>query len=80
MQGADGKLITCIIDKLKFKYKVFPPPDLEWGSLKNGSWSGIIGMLDRGEADMGITYMAVTEDRFQVVDFSAPTPLLIGHS
>ncbi|GIY02572.1 lig_chan-Glu_bd domain-containing protein [Caerostris darwini] len=72
MQGADGKLITCIIDKLKFKYKVFPPPDLEWGAFKNGSWSGIIGMLDRGEADMGITYMAVTEERFQVVDFSAP--------
>ncbi|KAF8773855.1 Glutamate receptor ionotropic like protein [Argiope bruennichi] len=40
--------------------------------MEDGTWSGIIGMVARGEADMGLTYLAIMEDRSEVVDFSAP--------
>ncbi|GIY07300.1 lig_chan-Glu_bd domain-containing protein [Caerostris extrusa] len=45
----------------------------KWGSLmENGTWSGIIGMVARGEVDMGLTYLAIMEDRSKFVDFSTP--------
>ncbi|GIY77577.1 hypothetical protein CEXT_233911 [Caerostris extrusa] len=40
--------------------------------MENGTWSGIIGMVARGEADMGLTYLAIMEDRSKFVDFSTP--------
>ncbi|XP_055947094.1 glutamate receptor ionotropic, delta-1-like [Argiope bruennichi] len=52
-------------------YEVVLPEDQEWGRLSsNGSWTGMIGMIEKGEADLGIHFMTVTEQRSQVVDFS----------
>lgn len=30
-----------------FRYTVEEPPDKAWGILTNGSWNGMIGMLQR---------------------------------
>lgn len=40
--------------------------------LANGEWTGVIGMLHRGEADMAISPLIETEDRLKVVDFGFP--------
>ena len=28
-----------------FSYTVIPTPDGEWGVLKNGTWTGMVGMI-----------------------------------
>ncbi|GBO11280.1 hypothetical protein AVEN_16604-1 [Araneus ventricosus] len=72
VHGPEGKFLKCLAEKLKFQFHVLLPSDGEWGSFENGRWTGIIGMVNRGEADMGITYIGVTEARSQAVDFSFP--------
>ncbi|GIY54779.1 hypothetical protein CEXT_468951 [Caerostris extrusa] len=37
---------------------------------KNGSFSGVIGMLQRGEADLGVGGIGMLYERLDVVDFS----------
>lgn len=43
------------------------------GDLKNGSFDGVMGMLDRGLVDMGITPTAILDSRLNVVEFAAQT-------
>lgn len=48
-----------------------------WGSLErsdNGTlqWTGMIGMLSRGEADLAATSLTVTAERSGVVSFLPP--------
>ena len=46
--------------------------DSEWGTLKaNGSWSGVVGMLQRREVDVSVTDLSVTEARSAVIDYSS---------
>nr|QJX74376.1 ionotropic receptor 3 [Ceracris kiangsu] len=45
----------------------------EWGYESNGSWSGLVGSLQRGEADVGGTALFVTADRMRLIDYIALT-------
>ena len=46
---------------------------MNWGrKLPNGSWDGIIGMIERKEADIGIGGITISNERMSVVDFSFP--------
>ena len=39
---------------LNFTYSLTKPPDGQWGSLQSDmSWTGMVGMLNRGEIDIG---------------------------
>ena len=39
---------------LNFTYDLTKPPDGQWGSLQSDmSWTGMVGMLTRGEIDIG---------------------------
>ncbi|XP_035223525.1 glutamate receptor ionotropic, delta-1-like [Stegodyphus dumicola] len=72
LSGIEGKFLDLVLKSIGLPYKIVMPPDKEWGSrLPNGSWSGIIGRVQRGEADIGIS-AAITEQRLAVVDFSTP--------
>ncbi|GBL89834.1 hypothetical protein AVEN_179607-1 [Araneus ventricosus] len=71
--GVDGCLLKIISEVLKFQYALKFPPNLNYGKKdENDNWSGIIGMVQRGEADLGIGQIAVTRERMEVVDFSVP--------
>lgn len=71
MSGLEGEYVDLILTTLGLKYRVVIPDDKEWGRLiPNGNWSGIIGMLQRGEADFGFNTLKISEQREQVVDFS----------
>ncbi|XP_069159407.1 uncharacterized protein [Procambarus clarkii] len=49
------------------------PDDKLFGSqLANGSWTGLMGLLTRGEVDMTGTVMSQSEERFLAIDFSTP--------
>ena len=40
-------------NSLNFTYTLIKPSDGQWGVLKNGKWTGMIGALQRKEVDIG---------------------------
>lgn len=69
----DFPLIKTLTEALSFKFKLLEPEDGRYGSLlDNGSWTGIIGMLQRQEADIGIAKLSITERRLTAVNFTYP--------
>ncbi|XP_076348332.1 putative glutamate receptor [Tachypleus tridentatus] len=52
------------------RYEIHRPPDGKWGSLINGTWNGMIGMIHRQEVDLAMGGMTISLARRQVVDFS----------
>nr|XP_015910429.1 glutamate receptor ionotropic, delta-1-like [Parasteatoda tepidariorum] len=69
----EGRFIQLLMDTLKMPFKLIVASDNEWGrELSNGTWTGMLGLVHRGEADMAINAISSTEDRLQVVDFSIP--------
>ncbi|KAF8766515.1 Glutamate receptor ionotropic like protein [Argiope bruennichi] len=71
--GVDGRLLSVLSQVLQFQYELVSPADRMWGNrLKNGNWTGLIGMVSRGEADLAIGFLSPTEDRLTAVDFTEP--------
>ena len=40
-------------NSLNFTYTLIKPSDGQWGVLKNGRWTGMIGALHQREVDIG---------------------------
>lgn len=40
-----------------------------WGRNKNGSWDGMVGMLQRREIDIGGTSLFILTDRISIVEY-----------
>ncbi|GFS37627.1 uncharacterized protein NPIL_314761 [Nephila pilipes] len=38
----------------------------------NGTWDGVIGLVESGEADIGVQSLSISEERMKAVDFSIP--------
>ncbi|GFW71566.1 glutamate receptor ionotropic, delta-1 [Trichonephila clavipes] len=71
--GIEGYFAHAIFTEMSIEYDVVFPKDNEFGrELKNGSWTGIVGMVQRGEADLAIGTLGINENRFRVVDVSFP--------
>ena len=67
------KLTDLLAKKFHFNYEMVTPSDAEYGRLfANGNWPGLVGMLIRGDADLIIDNLSITESRKQVIDFSVP--------
>ncbi|XP_069181977.1 glutamate receptor ionotropic, delta-1 [Procambarus clarkii] len=59
--------------KLGFRYRLVLPCDGNWGNkLPNGSWDGMVGMVIRKEADLGVAPFTITLERAQVIEFTFP--------
>ncbi|GIY61542.1 glutamate receptor ionotropic, delta-2 [Caerostris darwini] len=71
ISGIEGRLLDIISRTLKFHMKLINPSDHKSGQLgPGGNWTGVIGMVQRGEADIGANFLAITEERTSVVDFT----------
>lgn len=69
----NSELIKLLAKKFGFSYEFVSPTDTDYGRLfPNGSWSGMVGMVHRGDADIIIDDLSVTESRSKVIDFSQP--------
>lgn len=67
------KITELLAQALKFTYQLIPAENTEIGRrLPNGSWTGMIGLVQRNETDMVIGKVAVTIQRLEVADFSYP--------
>ncbi|GFS89650.1 uncharacterized protein NPIL_315781 [Nephila pilipes] len=75
--GVEGKLVHCLADKLNFEIDVLLPPDKDIiTDFGNGTFGGIVGMLQKGEADMGVLGLTISEEVSEAVDFSVPLNVL----
>lgn len=67
------ELTKLLAKKFGFSYDFVSPDDNDYGTLfPNGSWSGMVGMVHRGDADIIIDDLSLTESRSKVIDFSQP--------
>ncbi|GFS59746.1 uncharacterized protein NPIL_697521 [Nephila pilipes] len=71
ISGIEGEFIKIILDKVNIDYEVVIPRDNEYGrELTSGNWTGLIGMVHRGEADIAVANLGIYEDRYRTIDFS----------
>ncbi|XP_068209415.1 probable glutamate receptor [Palaemon carinicauda] len=71
--GLMGDIVQAMSDTLQFDYMALMVPDNEFGiPLKNGSWTGMIGMIQRGEADFALGPFGTSYERETVIDFTIP--------
>ncbi|KAF8763753.1 Glutamate receptor ionotropic like protein [Argiope bruennichi] len=71
LNGYEGRFLHAILTGLGFQFDIVEAKDGQYGSLKaDGNWTGMVGMVHRGEADLAFTTLAITEQRTEIIDFS----------
>nr|XP_053641795.1 glutamate receptor ionotropic, delta-1-like [Cherax quadricarinatus] len=71
--GAISEIIEYMATQANFSITYVRPPDRIWGNKrKDGSWSGMMGMVITGAADVALGPFGTTSIRSEVVDFSWP--------
>ncbi|KAJ9593254.1 hypothetical protein L9F63_015200 [Diploptera punctata] len=71
--GAFGEIWNEIQHLANFTCNTTVLPQIMFGMLtNNGSWSGMVGMLDRSEADVVIASFTMTSARTSAVSFTKP--------
>ncbi len=69
-EGLGASYITTLSALSNFTLEWTMPDDQSWGiPLGNGSWNGIVGMVQKKEVDIGVAPLAVTLERSEVIDF-----------
>ncbi|XP_040918542.1 glutamate receptor U1-like [Toxotes jaculatrix] len=73
LEGYCIDLISELSKKLGFKYKLHLVKDNRYGAMDaSGNWSGMIGEIIRGEADLAVAPLTLTAIREQHVDMTTP--------
>ena len=66
-KGIFANILHDLSDKMNFTYTINRA--YMWGSVTNGTWNGMVGMLKNGKADIAATDLTITNERSGVVDF-----------
>ncbi|TRY72125.1 hypothetical protein TCAL_09051 [Tigriopus californicus] len=66
------RVFQILQQNLNFSFEPHINTQGAWGSKESGTWNGIVGMLHRNEADIGMQSLSITKDRNKVIDFSTP--------
>uniref|UniRef100_A0A0P4WK49 Ionotropic glutamate receptor L-glutamate and glycine-binding domain-containing protein n=1 Tax=Scylla olivacea TaxID=85551 RepID=A0A0P4WK49_SCYOL len=70
--GIMWDLLLMLTSKMNVSVEIVPPSDGLWGvELPNGSWNGMLGMIQRQEVDMALGPFAISYPRTRVADFPA---------
>ncbi|XP_071524468.1 probable glutamate receptor [Panulirus ornatus] len=71
--GALANAVEYISRSMNFTYRYVRSVEKSFGAKqRDGSWSGMVGMVVRKEADIGLGPFATTENRAEAVDFMWP--------
>merc|ERR1719154_882212 len=71
-EGYIMDLLAEMAAKLDCQFSVYLVSDGSYGSFRNDTWTGMIGDILDGKADMAAIDMSVTAIRESVVDFTVP--------
>ena len=55
---------------MNFTTKIWESVDLNWGTLKDGKWTGMLGMIKRNEVEVAIADISMNPDRGANFDFT----------
>ena len=70
------ELWEIVARKLNLKYQMVPLAVSDYGSLgRNGTWTGLVGELAYGHADVALASLDMTSDRARVTDFLDACPV-----
>jgi ABC-type amino acid transport substrate-binding protein len=72
LAGFSIDLLNSALGALNICYSIYVAPGGVIGELKNDSFTGVIGELQRGNADLATGAITVTSSRGQVVRFTLP--------
>ncbi|KAG0426686.1 hypothetical protein HPB47_026216 [Ixodes persulcatus] len=73
LKGITGSMIDYILASMGIKYQLVDPADHKWGNLEpDGSWTGMIGQINRNEADLALGPFVLTEREAMVANPSPP--------
>ncbi|XP_050693218.1 probable glutamate receptor isoform X2 [Eriocheir sinensis] len=73
IEGPMAELLQILSTVLNFSYELVRPVDRIWGGpIANGSWSGMLGQLQRREVEFAVGPFGVSALRETVCDFSEP--------
>ncbi|XP_069957609.1 probable glutamate receptor [Cherax quadricarinatus] len=71
--GSMSNVIDFIAKGVNFSFTYVRPADRLWGARQlDGSWTGMVGMLMKKEADIALGPFGTSTDRAEVVDFTTP--------
>ncbi|XP_071526290.1 LOW QUALITY PROTEIN: probable glutamate receptor [Panulirus ornatus] len=69
--GPVANVLNTVAQSLNFTYRLVTPEDQYWGSkLPNGTWTGMVGQVDRMEVDIALGPFGLTEERSKAVDYT----------
>ncbi|XP_047487922.1 probable glutamate receptor [Penaeus chinensis] len=69
VKGILGKIFDMLREVTNFTYTCYEVPDNQWGSLADGQWTGLVGEVASGRADLAIASLTISKQRSTVVDF-----------
>ncbi|KAK4323242.1 hypothetical protein Pmani_006025 [Petrolisthes manimaculis] len=70
VDGICVRILAGMSSWLNFTYSI-NSATFDWGErLENGSWNGMLGQVQRGEAHLVINYFTITHERAQDFDYS----------
>ena len=58
---------NALAEKMNFTYTI--KKAYQWGTLENGKWNGMVGILERKEADIAVTDLTISNARSFAVDY-----------
>nr|XP_042906115.1 glutamate receptor ionotropic, delta-2-like isoform X1 [Parasteatoda tepidariorum] len=72
-EGIEYQLIKTLREKLNFKIDIIKRRDQDTGrELPNGSWTGYIGLVQRGDVIFTVATISMRATRIKVMDYSSP--------
>ncbi|XP_063840053.1 glutamate receptor ionotropic, kainate glr-3-like isoform X2 [Scylla paramamosain] len=73
IEGPMGYVIELIAHNLRIDYELITAPEKVWGGPdKDGNWNGMLGVLQRGDAEFAIGPFTITPQRETICDMSVP--------
>ena len=78
-EGMYIDLVLALQNIMNFTIDWMETPDGNWGNLmKTGYFNGLVGQLERGEADISATGLTITHERSQACDFTRPVDTFLN--
>nr|XP_021497525.1 glutamate receptor ionotropic, NMDA 3B [Meriones unguiculatus] len=65
-------LLERLAEDLAFDFELYIVGDGKYGALRDGRWTGLVGDLLAGRAQMAVTSFSINSARSRVVDFTSP--------
>uniref|UniRef100_A0A671Q4U5 Glutamate receptor n=1 Tax=Sinocyclocheilus anshuiensis TaxID=1608454 RepID=A0A671Q4U5_9TELE len=65
-------LLEKLAEDMHFQFDLYIVGDGKYGAWKGGRWTGLVGDLLSGVADMAVTSFSINSARSRVIDFTSP--------